>query len=382
MSGSPTRIRWPFRMVLAVLVIFMGHAFWQETRYEEASHAYQIVPVVDGLEFPWGLAFMPNGDFLVTERPGRLRVVRAGQLDPTPVTGVPEVWYGGQGGMLDVALHPDFDTNRWVYLSYSRPGTGRLVTTAVSRGRLEGNALVDVEEVFVAEAWAQGPVHFGSRIVFDRQGYLYVSVGERGEMDQAQNPGNHKGTINRLHDDGTIPEDNPFVGQPGHQPSIYAWGNRSPQGLTIHPETGELWETEHGARGGDELNHIRAGRNYGWPIITHGVNYNGRAIGEGIREREGLEQPVHFWVPSIATSGLTFYSGDRFPQWQGDAFVGGLAGEVLARVIMDGDQAVGEEALMEGYERRIRAAVVGPDGFIYVLTDHLAGAVVRLEPLD
>ncbi len=181
---------------------------------------------------------------------------------------------------------------------------------------------------------------------------------------------------------GSIPADHPFVGQPGHQPSIYAYGNRSPQGLTIHPETGELWESEHGARGGDELNHILPGRNYGWPIITHGVNYNGRPIGEGIREREGLEQPVHFWVPSIATSGLMFYSGDRFPEWIGDAFVGGLGGQHLARVIVDGDRAVGEESLMDGYDRRIRVAVQGPDGLIYVLTDHLAGAVVRLEPLD
>ena len=375
------RVRWPFGVVLALGLLLLGHSAWQETRFSEGSHEYEVVTVVDGLEFPWGMVFLPNGDFLVTERPGRLRIVRDGVLESEAISGVPEVWYGGQGGLLDVALGPDFAEDPWVYLSYSKPGPDRVITTAVARGRLRGNTLVDVAEIFVAEAWARGPVHFGSRIVFDADGYLLVSVGERGEMEQAQNPANHQGTINRLNPDGSIPSDNPFVGQDGVQPSIFAYGNRSPQGLAIHPLTGALWETEHGARGGDELNRIEAGLNYGWPIITHGINYNGRPIGDGLREREGLEQPVHFWVPSIATSGLLFYSGDRFPRWVGDAFVGGLAGQQLARVIMEGDQAIGEETLLDGYDRRIRAAVQGPDGLIYVLTDHLDGVVARLQPI-
>jgi glucose/arabinose dehydrogenase len=316
--------------------------------FEGESHAYQVVPFVEGLEHPWGMAFLPDGDILVTERAGRLRVVRGGELDPTPVSGVPQVHAQGQGGLLDVALHPDFADNRLVYLSFAKPGPDGTATTAVVRGMLDGNDLVGVEEIFEADAFTGAGVHFGSRLVFDRDGYLYVTVGDRGQMSQAQNP-------------------------------IFAYGIRSPQGLTIHPATGELMETEHGPRGGDELNRIQAGRNYGWPTITYGINYDGSDITDKT-EMEGMEQPLHYWVPSIATSGLAIYTGDRFPNWRGSAFVGGLAGTTLARVSLDGFQAVGEERLLSDWGQRIRDVRDGPDGFLYILTDVAQGGIYRLEP--
>ncbi|HSG49103.1 MAG TPA: PQQ-dependent sugar dehydrogenase [Longimicrobiales bacterium] len=340
----------------------------------------QVVPVVEGLEHPWGMAFLPGGDILVTERPGRLRIVRGGVLDPDPVAGVPAVWANGQGGLLDVALHPEFAANRWVYLSFSKPSAdGNSATTAVVRGRLDGNALTGVEEIFEADAWTDAGVHFGSRLVFDGEGHLYVTVGDRGQMQQAQNPSNHQGTINRLNDDWSIPQDKPFVDAPGRQPSVFAYGIRSPQGLAIHPGTGALLESEHGPRGGDELNHIQAGRNYGWPAITFGINYDGTTITEDTA-RAGMEQPLHYWVPSIATSGLAIYTGDRFPAWQGSAFIGGLAGTVLVRVELDGLRAVAEERLLQDWGQRIRDVRNGPDGFLYILTDVARGGLYRLEP--
>ena len=231
-------------------------------------HSYRVVTVASGLDSPWGMAFLPGGDILVTERPGRLRVVRGGKLEPAPIAGLPEVADGGQGGLMDVALHPGFAQNQLVYLSYSKGRAGNQRTTAVIRGRLEGGRLTGVEEIFEADAWTGTGVHFGSRLVFDGKGYLFISVGERGEMQEAQNPANHQGTILRLHDDGRIPADNPFVGRAGYRPEIWAFGNRNPQGLTLHPSTGELWEVEHGPRGGDEINIIEPGRNYGWPVIS------------------------------------------------------------------------------------------------------------------
>lgn len=342
--------------------------------------SFRVVTVTEGLEHPWGLAFLPDGGLLVTERAGRLRMVSGGALLPDPVSGVPAVWANGQGGLMDVALHPDFAANRLVYLSFSKPsGDGRSATTAVVRGRLEGNALQGVEEIFEADAWTTAGVHFGSRLLFDREGYLYVTVGDRGQMQAAQDPSNHQGTVNRLHDDGRIPQDNPFVGRTGFQPSIFAYGIRSPQGLALHPETGEILESEHGPRGGDELNHIQAGGNYGWPAITYGINYDGSTISSET-SREGMEQPLHHWVPSIATSGLAVYTGDRFPEWKGSAFIGGLAGTTLARVELNGLEAVAEERLLGDWGRRIRDVRDGPDGFLYILTDVATGGVYRLEP--
>lgn len=355
-----------------------------------AYHDYRIVTVADGLVNPWSMAFLPNGDILVTERPGRLRIIRDGELLSTPVPGVPEVYATGQGGLLDVVLHPDFGTNKLIYMSYSKPYADEDgATTAIMRARFENDELHDVEELFVANSRGRG--HYGSRIAFDREGFLFFSVGERqvpsrGDLEAhpAQDPTNHHGTINRLNDDGSIPEDNPFIGEDGIEPSIYSYGHRNPQGLAIHPQTGDIWSTEHGPQGGDELNRILPGLNYGWPVVGYGVNYQtGTTIHEGTT-REEMESPTHFWIPSIATSGLMIYAGDRFPAWKGNIFAGGLAGERLVRLTMDGRVVTNEETLLQGIGR-IRDVREGPDGFIYVAIDGRGGdptSIVRLEPAN
>jgi glucose/arabinose dehydrogenase len=352
--------------------------------HRSERHAFTVDTVATGLESPWGLRFLPDGNLLVTELPGRLRVVRmdgdgAGTVGPA-IAGVPEVRAEGQGGLLDVELHPAFARNRLVYLSYSKPGDGGASTTAVIRGRLEGDRLADVEEILEADAWLRSRRHFGSRLAFDGDGYLYVTVGERGEMRAAQDRSNHQGVTLRLHDDGRVPDDNPFVGEEDAEPAIWTYGNRNPQGLAIHPATGEPWVTEHGPRGGDELNRLVPGRNYGWPAITYGIDYDGSTITERT-EAPGMEQPVHYWVPSIATSGLAFYEGDAFPGWRGDALVGGLRGTQLARVDLEDGASVGWESMLEGYNR-IRDVRVGPDGYVYLLIDDRNAAIVRLVPAD
>jgi glucose/arabinose dehydrogenase len=347
---------------------------------ESERHAFRVVTVTDGLEYPWGLAFLPDGDLLVTERPGRLRRVSDGRLLPEPVAGVPEVFARGHGGLLDVVLHPQFADNRLVYLSYSRPGAEG-ATTAVIRGRLEGQALAGVEDVIEAQAWGRVPVHFGARLLFDRAGFLYVTIGDRGTMENSQDRSNHAGVTLRLHDDGRVPADNPFVGQQGIRPEIWTWGNRNAQGMAVHPETGEIWQAEHGPKGGDELNLMRPGSNYGWPEITHGLNYNGAVISEHTA-KPGMEQPVVYWVPSIATSGLTIYAGEAFPGWRGDALVGGLVGRHVARVTLGNGAPEIREQLLEGYGARIRDVRTGPDGLVYLLTDAAEGAILRLEPAN
>jgi glucose/arabinose dehydrogenase len=346
------------------------------------AQAFRVVTLVEDLEHPWSLAFLPGGDMLVTERPGRLRLVREGRLVERPVAGVPEVWAEGQGGLLEVALHPEFASNRYVYLTYSKPMQAG-ATTALARGTLsaDGSRLEGVEDLFVADATTSRGVHFGSRLVFDEGGYLFMSIGDRGVMPEAQDLSNHQGTILRLHDDGTAPPDNPFVNEAGARPEIWAYGVRSPQGLAIHPTTGQLWETEHGPRGGDELNLIEPGHNYGWPVITWGINYNGEPIGDSLTSAPGMEQPVHYWVPSIATSGLVIYGGDRLPGWRGSAFVGGLAGTQLARVTLEGETASGVEVLLGDRGERIRDVREGPDGYLYVLVDSGRAALLRLEPV-
>ncbi len=343
------------------------------------EHDLRIVPVVSGLDHPWSMAFLPDGRMLVTERPGRLRIVDQGRLVKGPVSGLPPIEERGQGGLLDVALHPRFAENGLVYLSYAGPGPGG-VGTEVARGKLVGRRLENVEILFRMEPKSGARQHFGSRLVFDRQGYLYITLGDRGEMERAQRPGDHAGSVIRLHDDGRVPADNPFVGQKGWKPEKYTLGHRNMQGAALHPRTGELWTHEHGPQGGDEINVIRAGVNYGWPVITYGVNYvTGTKIGEGNR-KPGMAQPVHYWTPSIAPSGMAFYTGDAFPRWRGDLFVGALRDEMVVRLRLDGERVVVEERFLKGVLGRIRDVRQGPDGFLYLLTDEDDGALVRLEP--
>jgi aldose sugar dehydrogenase len=340
--------------------------------------AIRVVPLVKGLASPWSLAFLPNGDMLVTEKVGRLRVVRNGTLDPQPISGVPQVLAMGQGGLLEVMPHPQFAENKFVYLTYSKTGE-RGNTTALARGRLEGNALVDLRDIFVADAWSQGPIHFGSKLAFGRDGTLYMTVGERNDRTRAQETTHHAGKVLRLRDDGSVPMDNPFVGKAGFRPEIYSYGHRNLQGLAFHPETGVLWETEHGPQGGDELNIIQAGKNYGWPVVTFGREYSGEII-TNQPWREGMEQPVTIWVPSIGLSGMVFYSGERFPAWKGNLFVGGLAGQVLQRVVFAPGGPIGRESLLADLKQRVRDVRQGPDGLLYVVTDANPGAILRIEP--
>ncbi|MGI9420035.1 MAG: PQQ-dependent sugar dehydrogenase [Geminicoccaceae bacterium] len=339
---------------------------------------FRVELVTDGLEKPWGMAFLPDGDMLVTEKPGRLRLIAEGVLDPTPIDGVPKVFAQGQGGLLDVAIDPAFAENSLVYLSYAGIDDDGRSSTRVARGRLLDGELAEVEVIFRSNSARDGGVHWGSRLGFDRDGFLYVTVGERGNPDSAQNLGRHAGSVIRLNPDGSAPGDNPFVGQSGALPEIYSYGHRNPQGLAVHPETGRIWTQEHGPRGGDEVNLIDAGVNYGWPEISWGINYSGTPVGSGQREQDGLAQPAHFWDPSIAPSGMTFYDGDVFPEWQGDLFVGALKFQLIARLEMDGDEVVAEERLLEGELGRIRDVRTGPDGLIYILTDDSDGGLYRL----
>jgi glucose/arabinose dehydrogenase len=355
------------------------------------DHRYRVVTVAEGFEHPWSIAFLPNGDMLVTERPGRLRIVRNGRLLPEPVPGLPEIRAGGQGGLMEVMPHPDFANNRLLYITYSKPRTeDNQRTTAVARGRFENDRLVDVRDIFVADAWTGTGQHFGSKLAFDRNGYLFITIGDRGvspmqnvRQHPAQSVADHIGAIVRLHDDGRVPRDNPFAGRQGARAEIWSYGHRNPQGLVIHPRTGDIWITEHGPQGGDELNLILPGHNYGWPVVGHGVQYGGARIHERHTE-EGMTDPVHYWVPSIAVSGLIVYTGDAFPAWRGNLLAGGLAGQTIRRLVMDGQRVAREERIFEG-QGRVRDIRQGPDGFIYIAIDHRGGqptAVVRLEPVN
>lgn len=339
--------------------------------------SFQISTLLEGLDRPWGLAFLPGNELLITERSGRLRRVRDGVLQKEPLQGVPEVHAHSQGGLLDVLLHPDFAQNRWVYLSYSKAGTNG-ATTAVSRGRLGEAGLEKVEEIFVADAWSRHNRHFGGRMLFDRQGALYLSIGDRGEMERAQTLTDHAGTLLRLDANGKALPDNPFVGKDGAKPEIYTIGNRNIQGMIEHPESQKIWTHEHGPMGGDELNLIKAGANYGWPLVTYGKNYDGTVISEKTT-LEGIEAPVLHWTPSIACSGLAVYTGDQFPEWKGNFFVGALVQTHLRRVVLEGETPTHQEVLLHGLAR-IRTVMQGPDGFLYLLTDSPQGKLLRIEP--
>jgi glucose/arabinose dehydrogenase len=347
--------------------------------YQSDEHAFRVVTVVRGLEQPWSLAFLPDGRMLVTEKAGRLRVINQGTLEPQPIAGLPQVTVHGQGGLHDVVLHPEFEKNQLVYLAYAARGEDG-VGTELARGRLAGSRLEDVQVLFRQSPKGRSGNHFGGRIVFDRAGYVYLTLGDRGEMPRAQKPEDHAGSVIRLHDDGRVPQDNPFVGKAPWKPEKFDLGHRNQQGAALHPETGVLWTHEHGPQGGDEVNVIRAGANYGWPVITYGVNYGiGTKIGEGTA-KPGMEQPIHYWVPSIAPSGMAFYTGDRFPRWKGNLFVGALRDQMLVRLQLDGTQVVKEERLLKNALGRIRDVRAGPDGFIYLLTDERDGILARLEP--
>lgn len=351
-----------------------------QTRVQAGMRELRLVPVVDGLEFPWGLAFLPDGRLLVTERDGRLRLAAQGRLEPEPVAGTPEVLARGQGGLLDVALHPRFAETGWLYLTYSAPSSGG-AATHLMRARLAEDRLEEQKVIFVAGPGSSTGRHFGSRIVFDRQGYLYLGIGDRGEMDRAQDLMDLAGKIVRLEDDGSVPPDNPLVGRDDAHPAIFAWGVRNPQGMALHPATGILWEHEHGPRGGDEVNVIRAGANYGWPLTTHGMDYSGLPIGRG-RTMEGVEPPLWTWVPSIAPSGMAFYDAESVPAWRGDLLVGALKDRMLVRLDLEDGRIVGEERLIKDTIGRIRDVRIGPDGLVYLLNDEPDGGIWRLEPGD
>lgn len=372
----------PYFVLFVIAAFLLPAAPATAQTHTTQEHRIRVSTLTEGLSHPWSIAFLPDGRMLVTERAGRLRMIgKDFKLDAQPVGGLPAVAAVGQGGLMDVVLHPRFATNSLVYLSYSagdRDGIG----TEVARGVLKGNQLENVQVIFKMEPKLRNGFHFGSRIVFDRDGFLFITLGDRGEMERAQNPGDHNGSVIRLHDDGRVPNDNPFAGKPGWRAEKFTLGNRNMQGAALHPQSGLLWTHEHGPQGGDEVNVIRAGTNYGWPTITYGANYGtGTKIGEGTA-KDGMAQPLHKWVPSIAPSGMAFYTGNLFPKWRGDLFVGALKDQMLVRLKLDGEKVVREERLLKNVLGRIRDVRQGPDGYLYVLTDAPNGVLARIEPAN
>ncbi len=349
-----------------------------------AKASYRVVTLTQDLEQPWGMAFLPDGRLLITERPGRLRMFANGRLERAPIGGVPRVVASGQGGLLDICLHPRFAENRTLYLSYSGPGEGGSATVLARAEFRDGGGLRNAQPIFEALPRTSGGLHFGSRIVFDRAGLIYVTTGERYQMQRAQRLDDLGGKVVRLRDDGSVPADNPFVGRAPvngvtARPEIFSYGHRNPQGMAMHPATGRIWLVEHGPRGGDELNVLKAGANYGWPLATHGIDYSGAAISPS-KSLPGMEDPVRFWVPSISPSGLAFYTGDRFPGWKGSLFTGALSNNALFRIELDGERYVGEERLLVDLLPYIRDIRQGPDGLIYLVTHTDSGGLYRLEP--
>jgi glucose/arabinose dehydrogenase len=346
------------------------------------KHDFRVVELASGFDHPWSFAFLPDGGILITERAGGLSLFKDGKLLAKPIIGVPRVVDRGQGGLLDVVLHPRFTQNRFVYLSYAGRGKGG-VHTQVTRFRFDAatHTLTDRKLIFAATPKTFGGLHFGGRMVFDQAGYLYITTGDRGDMPRAQKLDDHSGSVIRLMDDGSVPKDNPFVERLGAKAEIYSYGHRNPQGMALHPRTGAVWTHEHGARGGDEINVIRSGRNYGWPVITHGIDYDGSPIGIG-KSAPGMEQPLYYWVPSIAPSGMAFYTGGKFPKWRNNLFVGALRGQTLVRLELRGQRVVKEERLLENTVGRIRDVRNGPDGYLYFTTDDNNGKLLRLEPVN
>jgi aldose sugar dehydrogenase len=350
-------------------------------RVNSEYQVLHLTKVAGGLEHPWALAFLPDGRMLVTERPGRLKRVDAEQS--TDIGGLPDdIVSINQGGLMDLALHPGFADNGWVYLTYSK-GTPEATATTLIRARLEGDALLDVEELFTQDRMSDPGRHYGSRLAFMPDGTLLMSIGDRGsEPPRAQDLGDHAGSLLRLNDDGSVPADNPFVGREDVLPEIYSYGHRNIQGLIVHPESGDIWVTEHGPRGGDELNLVKPGQNYGWPVVSRGRNYRTEDtyFEDTLRSKEGMVDPVIDWTPSLAASGLAYVDGERFPRWKGNLLAGGLRAEQVRRVVFEGDVVVHEEELIRGLVGRVRDVRIGPGGDIYVLTDQRDGGVYRIEP--
>ncbi len=369
-------------LLFSFLLSFFGKAVQaQEVVYSPSSlGSLKVTTVVKNLANPWGMAFLPDGRMLITERPGRLRIYSQGQIS-APVTGTPLVYNQGQGGLLDVAIDPNFSKNQWIYLSYAEAGTGGVAGTAVMRGKLNGNTLQDTQVLFRQLPKLSTGNHFGSRLVFDGSGYLFVTLGENNNRITSQYLDHHQGKIIRIWPDGSIPGDNPFIGQVNAKPEIWSYGHRNPQGATLNPWTGKLWMNEHGPMGGDEINIPQAGKNYGWPIITYGIDYNGQPIPESTgTSAPGMEQPVHYWVPSIAPSGMAFYDGNKNSAWYGNLFVGGLAAQQLVRLEVNGEAIVREERLLSELGYRIRSVKTGPDGGLYLLTDSANGLLLKIDP--
>ena len=347
-------------------------------RIESEEHDFRLVQVATGVEHPWALAWLPDGRMLVTERPGRLLLFDGAEREE--LSGLPEINARGQGGLLDVVVHPDYGASGWIYYSYSAPCGDGNTATAIDRARLDGTSLVDRETIFTQEPCVSPGRHYGSRIVFPGDGTLIFSIGDRGQQDRAQDPADPSGSTLRINEDGGIPQNNPYVGEDDAYAALYSMGNRNIQGMTIHPQTGDVWTTEHGPQGGDEVNIIEAGNNYGWPVQTYGVQYrSGEHIGDP--EAEGMEPPVIEWTPSIAPSGLAFYDGDAFTEWQGNLFAGALAFQQIRRLVVDGRTITHQEVLLRNEAGRIRDVRTGPDGFIYFITDDASGGVYRIEPV-
>lgn len=368
------------RLLFVSLLVAVSNISAQEVVYSPSSLGpLKITTVVKNLANPWGMAFLPDGRILITERAGRLRIFSQGQILPA-VTGTPAVYNQGQGGLLDVAIDPNFSQNHWVYLTYSEAGTGGTAGTAVMRGKLNGNALENTRVLFRQMPKLSTGQHFGSRLVFDRSGYLFVTLGDNNNRIAAQQLDHHQGKIIRIKPDGSIPKDKSFVGKSGAKPEIWSYGHRNPQGATLNPWTGKLWIHEHGPRGGDEINVPLAGKNYGWPIITYGINYSGQQIPESTgTSAPKMEQPKHYWVPSIAPSGMAFYDGNKNSAWYGNLFVGGLAAQQLVRLEVSGETITKEERLLGELNYRIRDVRAGPDGGLYVLTDSATGMLLKID---
>ncbi|WPP50152.1 PQQ-dependent sugar dehydrogenase [Catalinimonas niigatensis] len=349
----------------------------QTTAVSSEQESYAVDTLVTDLTMPWSMAFLPDGSMLITEKGGKLKHFDPRTETVKEIKGMPEVYVRGQGGLFDLELHPNYDENGWIYITHAYAEGGNEGNTALMRAKLEGDELVEQEVLFKGTPLRDSNPHFGGRIEFDKQGYLYLSIGDRGAMEEAQNPENVLGTVMRFNDDGSIPEDNPFVNDKSKRPEIFSYGHRNPQGMAMHPETGEIWEHEHGPQGGDEINIVRKGNNYGWPVISYGINYDNTILTD-IREKEGMQQPVWYYVPSIAPCGMDFYTGDKFENWKGDLFVGSLKFRYIERLEIAEDRVISSEILLEDIGR-VRTVREGHDGNLYVVVE-APGMIVRMSP--